>query len=531
MKKAQAQPTSRKPFSLRKAGRVAAYASGYAFVGGVAQVQTLYYMNFLLYAMNIGPMAALILGLSKVWDGFIDPVIGVLVDKIKSKFGTCRLFILISVVPIFFTYFMMWHTFGINGYAAKVAYFFFAQILFSTAASLGAIPYEALLPRMIDDYGERTDYSAFRTIFSGISAVVSTYIYALIIPDGIGLSDYPQYLDRFSTLGIVLGIMFAIPMLITALGTKEKKLPFHKERTTLRGVFTNYFQLLKSKLHRKFFAIYSLGTFVSYAMSISLVIFILLIYGDMKPIMIGKLALPPALSLSFLVVNIRGAFEIGFFVPNVIMMKKKNKQFPILIDIPLLAVACVIFFFTTPNTPILICLIGTAFLGMGISCLNLIPNTLMADLPDVDELIYGKRREGENGGLASLSRQIVQGLSFFIFGVILEAFKLSEDTASPEAANAATLSAVKIMLCALPLIGGAAMLILSKLYNLDAKKHTLIKDKISEKRSSGTAEVSESQQKIFAEITGMPYNKLWISRRFSKEDAEYAGDAKDPALG
>ncbi|MDR2047405.1 MAG: MFS transporter [Clostridiales bacterium] len=497
---------------LRQVWNVFAYAAGYASGGGVTQIQNLYYMNFLLYALLIPPwQAALILGLSKVWDGFIDPVIGVLVDRTKSRFGSCRPWILASVLPVAVTYFLLWTDLGISSEVLRFAYFFLAQILFSTALSIGTVPYEALLPRMVDGYNERTNFSAFRMIFSGVWAVASTWIYPKIIRVE-SLSDYAAHKDDFALLGIVFGIMFAAPMLVTFIGAKEKPRSVPDGKLTIAGVFKSYAEILRVRLYKKYYALNMLGQFVSYATSISLVLFVLLVYGEKDPVPLGIGSLTLPFALTFLVVNIRGAFEIGFFIPNVVVMKKKNKHFPLFIDLPLLFAGLIIFFFFVDSSaPIWVCLAGAAFLGMGISCLSIVPNTLMPDLPDVDELTYGKRREGENGGLLTLGRQLVQGLCFLIFGFILAAFELSEDTASPEQATAATLSAVKFMLCALPFLGGIAMFLVSRSYNLDAKSHAAIKARIAEKREKGFAETTPEEQRTFEEITGIEYSKLWIA--------------------
>jgi GPH family glycoside/pentoside/hexuronide:cation symporter len=152
-------------------------------------------------------------------------------------------------------------------------------------------------------------------------------------------------------------------------------------------------------------------------------------------------------------------------------------------------------------------------MGAGSSCLGIVPSTLMPDLTDVDELTFGKRREGECGGLITLGKQITQGVAFLVFGFILTAFNLNEDAATTADANPSTLAAVKVMLCILPILSGIIMFLISRTYNLDAKRHALIKQRIAEKREKISVEIPENERKIFAEITGMDYNDLWIAKQ------------------
>jgi Na+/melibiose symporter-like transporter len=316
-------------------------------------------------------------------------------------------------------------------------------------------------------------------------------------------------------LGLMFGIVFAIPMLVTFIGTKENIKSVQSEKLSVKNVFKSYAEILKPKLYKKYFALNMLGAFAQNALTVSLLLFFLLTYGKDRdavstPLGIGTLALPVA--LSSLVVNLKGAFEIGFFVPNVIMMKKRNKQFPLKVDLPILFAGLIIFLFVDSSTPFWVALLGLVFMGAGSSCLGIVPSTLMPDLTDVDELTFGKRREGECGGLITLGRQMIQGVAFLVFGFVLAAFNLNEDTATAADANPTTLAAVKVMLCAFPVLSGAVMLLISRTYRLDAKSHALIKWRVAEKYEKGGVEIPENERKIFAEITGMEYNDLWIAK-------------------
>ena len=155
---------------VKKAWDLSAYSFADMLGGGVGQVISLYYLSFLLYVAGLTPiMAGIVTGIGKIWDGIIDPFIGVIVDKTNHKIGRSKFWMLISVIPVFIFYFMLWYSFGITNINEKFIYYIFAYILWTTAFSLAIIPYESLLPRMVSGYNERTNYSSVRMIFSGIS--------------------------------------------------------------------------------------------------------------------------------------------------------------------------------------------------------------------------------------------------------------------------------------------------------------------------------------------------------------------------
>jgi len=505
---------------LKTAVKMCAYAAEDMLGGGVGQVLSLYYLAFLMYVAGLSPwMAGLVTGIGKVWDGITDPIMGVIVDRTKTRLGSCRPWLLISVIPVFLSYFMLWTSFGITGLYAKFFYYIFAYMFFSTSFTIAIIPYEAMLPKMVDSYRERTNYSSVRMVFSGIAAVASTYIYEWLIPTNNGNNLSAAFSKNFVTLGLVLGAFFALPALLTFFGTKEKpSLSQSGQKMTLRAVFRGYKEVLSGKLYRKYFALNLLGTFVGSSISAALVIFIYLTYGNTANFLLG-------FTLVFVVINLKGAVEIAFFVPNLIMMKRVSKHFPYLIDIPLIIAGCLIILFVNPAVSPWLFILAACLIGAGVSCLGFVPMTLLPDLSDIDELAFGERREGTSAGLTTLGRKIVGGLTLTLFGLILAAFGLSTESASPASATPSSMLAVKLMLCVIPIISSIFIVILSRTYNLNEKRHNMIKAAIATRRKEGFVVLSDDDKRICEQLSGMAYDKLWISRR--GESAEVAEDAAE----
>jgi oligogalacturonide transporter len=172
----------------------------------------------------------------------------------------------------------------------------------------------------------------------------------------------------------------------------------------------------------------------------------------------------------------------------------------------------------TKNTPLWVYFLGLFCAGIGASCLAFVPGTMTPDAPDVDELIFGRRREGVAAGLLSFGKKCVQGLSFLIFGAILSGFGLSEATAAPQSATPASLAAVKTMLCVIPLLGYVLLFFAAKRYNLDARRHGMLREKIEQKRERGMAVLTRDEISICEDVTGLPFAQLWIARPLTAEE-------------
>ncbi|MDR2267563.1 MAG: MFS transporter [Christensenellaceae bacterium] len=501
----------------RKFFKIAGYGAADYMGGSANQIIGLYYFVFLTLVAGLTPLlAGIVAGIGRIWDGLIDPAMGVIVDRTRKKMGTVKFLMLLSLIPIAIAYLLFWTSFDLPNATSKAVYFVFAYMLWSTSFSLATVPYDSLLAKIEPEYRARTTYTVSRMIFSGIGGVSATWLYDLFVrvPEGEQLS--PALSSSFSMMALCSGLLFAGFVLITALTVKEPPpLPNLKarERITVASIFKDYANVLKCKTYRKFFGLVLSGAFISGAILAAMILFTLLVYGDITDFLFG-------FSLRMIVVNLKGAIEIGFFVPNLLMMRKYNKHRPYLIDIPMLIAAGVIILFINNDTPIWLFLVAMGLLGGGVSCLGFVPSALLPDLADAQELITGQRNEGVNAGLNTFGRQIVGGLSALVFGVIIAAFGVSTiDYVEPSDATPSLMWAVKMMLAVVPILMCAVILFFSMTYKLDGKAHGLIKRLINERRTNGSISPTEEEKKILVSVTGMDYDSLWISTVETVEDA------------
>ncbi len=488
---------------LHRFRKMSMYASADMLGGGVFQIIATYFLAYLTFVEEINPaLAGIAIMIGKIWDGISDPLMGIIVEKTRTRFGSIRPYLLIGTLPVFLSYFMLWYSFGLQNEIAKTVYYTFSYVLFSTAYTVVIIPYEALLPKMVDSYNERTNYITMRMIFSGIACVVSTYLYEFIINRGSsGLS--PELEGRFALMGIVLGLFFSLPVLVTFIGTREKAPISDRKPATFGQILFQYYDILRSGSYRKFFFMGIFSAFMSGMLLTGMSFFSLIILSQDKIL---------GLSVITIIITIKGFTEIAFFPVNVFLMKKFSKQMPYITDIPLIILACIIGLFIPLRSCALPFIISISLLGMGMSCLGFVPMALLPDLSDIDELIFGTRREGLCAGLATLIRKISGGISIFVTGLILSAHGLKADRPDSVTQTAREMWGVKIIYAIIPIICCIIILIIVRSYRLNQNNHSMIKEIIAEKRLKGKVSLSEEQIKECEMVSGLPYEKLWISK-------------------
>lgn len=115
-----------------------------------------------------------------VWDGVIDPAIGLLANNTRSRFGRYRPYMLFGCIPLAVSFAFLFYPAPLQG-KALAAYALATQLLFRTLYAAVNIPYGAMMASMTRDSMERNWLAGVRMLFafSG-SALVGYYTPRLV---------------------------------------------------------------------------------------------------------------------------------------------------------------------------------------------------------------------------------------------------------------------------------------------------------------------------------------------------------------
>ncbi len=133
-------------------------------------------------------MAGSILAIGKIGDAVNDPIIGILSDRTRTKWGRRIPWMLFSTIPFGIFFFLQWlvPSFStdpnVNNWCL-FAYYIIVATLFNIAYTAVNLPYTALTPELTQDYNERTNLNSFRFAFSIggsiFSLILATFIFQL----------------------------------------------------------------------------------------------------------------------------------------------------------------------------------------------------------------------------------------------------------------------------------------------------------------------------------------------------------------
>jgi Na+/melibiose symporter-like transporter len=195
-----------------RASIIARYAAGSIGTGGFATLPGLVLAIYLTDTLGVAALgASLIIGVAKLWDVVIDPVIGGRSDRSLALTGSRRRFMTLGgiLLPVFFIV-----TFAAVPGAGPVAngvWVLVAFMLAATAFSLFQVPYIALPAELVTDYDGRTRLLSARV-------VVLTFAILLFGAGG------PELVKAFGGaegggyfwMAVVAGLLLGVGMLIAS---------------------------------------------------------------------------------------------------------------------------------------------------------------------------------------------------------------------------------------------------------------------------------------------------------------------------
>ncbi len=135
-----------------------------------------------VYQMMLGvspTLLGLALTLPRLWDAFLDPIVGSLSDNFRSRWGRRRPFIVGGAIAMGLSYGLIWMVSPDWSEWGKIAYFMVTALLFYTCYAFFSIPYQSLTYESSPDYDERTRVMAHYAVWGKIADLSSGWIFPL----------------------------------------------------------------------------------------------------------------------------------------------------------------------------------------------------------------------------------------------------------------------------------------------------------------------------------------------------------------
>ncbi|MCP4754194.1 MAG: MFS transporter [Proteobacteria bacterium] len=359
------------------------------------------FLYFLTDVVKMDPaFAGFVLMIGTLWDAVTDPTVGILSDRLKTKWGRRRPFLLTIAVPYGLVTWLLFSDFGFGEMATKV-YFILAIALYYTCATLLDVPYTSLAAEMTQDYDERTNLFSFRAVFSQLGSIVAAVLpWVIIAPLSEAMGDTKA---GWSAMTAIFGLLTVFPILLTWRATRGYELHPEDTRVSFRDILHGP---LKNRTFR-----YTVGIYASVNVALSVAAAVMVYFmkyymkfSDMQE------------SLAFLFLF---ACTI-VWIPIIDRLSSKlGKRESFIICIGIWAAIQAVATMLIEPSMITVFYILTIFSSGGVITVTLTGWSLIPDAIEVDEFKSGQRREGLYVGLILFSRKISVAVVLWLIGIVL----------------------------------------------------------------------------------------------------------------
>ena len=184
--------------------------------GAGSLLWTVYYTFFLFFLTDVVKMragaAGFIVLVGSLWQALFTPVVGIVSDARRWKWGRRRPFLLASAAPYAIVAWLLFTDLRLTP-AWTFVYFLVVTLLYFSVFTLEDVLYTALAAEMTQDYDERTSLVTYRTGWSQLVTIIGAAVPLSLA----GLLSGPLGGERagWSAMAAVLGLLCVPPILLT----------------------------------------------------------------------------------------------------------------------------------------------------------------------------------------------------------------------------------------------------------------------------------------------------------------------------
>ena len=426
-----------------------------------------------------GWMWSLVFLFPRIFDAFLDPIMGFISDNTKSRWGRRRQYVIIGGVIMGLAYIFMWQLYKIDGVEYNFWYFFLWSLVFYVGLTIFGVPYVAMGYEMSDDFHERTNIMAISQWIGQWAWVIAPLFWIIMYDE----NWFPSADVAVRELAIWVAIPCALCAIVPAIFIKSKSTleedyePLNTANigNSLKKIFLeSFYEAFKIKEFRKLcgatFLIFN--AFNTVAALTFFVIVYKLFNGDAgaSGIWVSMFGCLGALGTTFIV------------IPTVAWMSKKlgkKKAFMISQSISLVGYILLYFLFI-PGKPWMY-IIALPFFSFGIGSLFTIMMSMTADVIDIDEINTGKRREGIFGAIYWWMVKVGFGIAGALSGVIISVVGFNPDLSAIDQQSA--VEGLHAFFCFFPMGGTILAMFVMRNYSITEEKSKEISAILAKRKS------------------------------------------------
>lgn len=455
-----------------------------------------YYTTFLRIPIVV---VTLMFTSAKIIGAILTPIYGYMSDRLyQTKFGRKhgrrKSMFLIGIPLKALTYIFMW----IPG-MSRPFYFIFFLLYFMVTPMLSTSQL-TLTSEMSQDSDQRAQLVGFNQAGAAVGGVFAslfiTWIFKIFGQDNA---------TSFLVAAVIYDIIGTILLIIFYLSVYERPVDestvLEKEKISLWRRLVNIFW--------EFLSVIRIKAYWNYLLMWQCEELFRTIRGDINTyfIIFVLLLTPSDVAVSTSMGFIFGMLFLVFFIW---LQRKTNGMFSYRVGawsaiIVFAGIACLAIL--RPDHLNLWWIVAMIALNFGITGVVNSTQYIFTFLPDVDEMVTAKRREGEYAGVNTTIDTLLDSLFTLFIGIILQATGFKEGV---KVQSATTVNWLLFMYCIAPIFLLLLGIAFSYICKLNVQNHTIILNEVKRLRNGGLMkDVTPETRKVVENLTGFKYEECW----------------------
>jgi GPH family glycoside/pentoside/hexuronide:cation symporter len=424
-----------------------------------------YFAIFLTDVVGIAPRivaAAIFVGRS--WDYINDPLIGHISDRTRTRWGRRRPFLLFGPLPFALAFALLWYRPPLESQLTLAAYYALAYVVFDASATFVYMPYFALTPELTSDYDERTALTSYRMFFSIAGSLV-----AFTVPLFIVGTFTPDNAPRVLQMGLIFGLVSALPLWFTFAGTRERRVYMEQERP-------NLLQSLRAALKNRPF-VFGMVIFLLTWVAVGILESTLLYF-------IKYVAQRESQSdLIMAVIFVTGILALPFWEWA---SRHWDKRRAYAAGIAFWAVVQLVMIAVNASTGLPLIVFLCVLAGIGVGAAHVLPWSIIPDAIEWDELQTGERHEGVFYSLITLMQKVASSIAIPLVLLLLDLTGYVPNAAQQPVS---ALWGIRIVIGPIPAALLCLGILFAVLYPLTRERHAQVVQELEGRRPSRVEEV------------------------------------------
>lgn len=345
-------------------------------------------------------VAGLLLGASKIYDAFADPIVGAVSDNWRSPRGRRRPFLLLGAILCPLSIVALFLVPGLQG-SGLLIYYLAGLILFATAYAIWSVPYLAMSVEMTDDYHDRSRLISYRVNGGAVGLVLSSICGPwLLVWLGGGRSGYQG-------MALVMAGLILLSSLICYRMTQGA--PFNVRTVRERVTLSRQIRMIMANRPLSLLLVQKSFWYFGFAANQAALAYFIKYVAHLSDIWLGAYYM-------ILPVGIIGSQPIWLRISKTI-----EKKYASMLAMGLFGGLELTWLLTSPGESKLILVLRLLGLGFGAGGAILLIQSMFNDTIEYDFRLTARRREGAFTGLFSLVEKAFTALGVAALGGFLGA--------------------------------------------------------------------------------------------------------------